>query len=265
MAIVTISRGSYSRGKEVAERVAQKLAYECISRDVLIEASEEFQVPEIKLLRAIQDAPSILDRFTFGKERYVAYIQATLLDHFQRDNVVYHGLAGHYFVTQISHVLKVRILAEKDDRIQLVTQREGIAEDKAERFLKSIDEARRKWGLHLYGINTNDASLYDLVIRIKKLSSEDAAEIICQAVGSGRFQATAESQQALEDLLLAARVKASLIEQHPRINVAAKRGLVHIGLEGASSREEEEIQRTVEKIPGVERIDVNVVPLMTPD
>ena len=63
MSIVIISRGSYSRGKEVAEKVAQELGYECISRDVLIEASEDFHVPEIKLLRAIRDAPSLLDRF----------------------------------------------------------------------------------------------------------------------------------------------------------------------------------------------------------
>ena len=68
MAIVTISRGSYSRGKEIAEKVAQKLGYECIAREALIEASEQFNIPEIKLVRAIHDAPSILDRFAYGKK-----------------------------------------------------------------------------------------------------------------------------------------------------------------------------------------------------
>lgn len=72
MSIITISRGSYSRGKEVAEKVAAALGYECISREVLLEASEQFNIPEIKLVRAIHDAPSILERFTYGKERYVA-------------------------------------------------------------------------------------------------------------------------------------------------------------------------------------------------
>jgi hypothetical protein len=78
MAIITITRGSYSRGKEVAEKLAQELGYECISREILLEASEEFNIPEIKLVRAIHDAPSILERFTQGKERYVAYIRAAL-------------------------------------------------------------------------------------------------------------------------------------------------------------------------------------------
>lgn len=290
MAIVTISRGSYSRGREVAEKVAQRLGFECISREVLIEASEGFNVPEIQLLRAMRDAPSILDRFTFGKDRYIAYIQAALLEHFQKDNVVYHGLAGHYFVRGISHVLKVRIIAEKEDRVKVVMERErmleqaapatkgisgqdpagpemhgGISEDKALRVLEGIDEARRKWGLHLYGIDPNDPSLYDLVIHVKKLSTDDTADIICRAAGLDRFQASAESQQAMDDLALAARIKANLSENYPRVNVAAKRGAVYIALEGGSSSEKEAIQEAVGQIPGVAKVDINVYPFVTPD
>jgi hypothetical protein len=40
MAIITISRGSYYRGREVAEKLAAKLGYECISREILLEASQ---------------------------------------------------------------------------------------------------------------------------------------------------------------------------------------------------------------------------------
>jgi cytidylate kinase len=290
MPIVTISRGSYSRGKEVAEKVAQELGFECISRDVLIEASEEFNVPEVQLLRAIRDAPSILDRLTFGKERYIAYIKAALLEHLQRDNVVYHGLAGHYFVRGISHVLKVRIIAEIEDRARLLMERDDVFEQAASamkgiseqglklpsdhrrlsrgqaiRILENIDEARRKWGLYLYGIDTYDPSLYDLVIHVKKLSSEDAANIICRAAGWNRFQATAESQQDMDDLVLSARVNASLIEDYPRIKVAANRGAVYITLEGGTSMDKEAIREAVERIPGVEDIHMNVFPFLTPD
>ena len=290
MSIVTISRGSYSRGKEVAEKVARELGFECVSREVLIEASEEFNVPEIKLLRAIRDAPSLLDRFTFGKERYNAYIQAALLEHFQKDNVVYHGLAGHYFVRGISHVLKVRIIGEKEDRVKLLMEREaifeqaasamrglpveglprlgrdrGMSKEKAVHVLEDIDEVRRKWGLHLYGIDTHDPGLYDVVIHVKKLSTDDASAIICRAAGLNRFQATAESQQAMDDLCLAAHVKANLIERYPRVKVTANEGAVYIALEGGSSSEKKTIQDSVEKIPGVEKVDIDVYPFMTPD
>jgi hypothetical protein len=68
MAIITISRGSYSGGKQVAEKVAQKLGYACVSREILLDASETFNIPELKLVRAIHDAPNLLDRFSNDKE-----------------------------------------------------------------------------------------------------------------------------------------------------------------------------------------------------
>ncbi|MGE5310768.1 MAG: AAA family ATPase, partial [Nitrospirota bacterium] len=133
MAIITISRGSYSRGKGVAEKVAERLGYQCIGRDLLLAASEEFNIPEIKLIRAIHDAPSVLDRFTYGREKYIAFIQAALLRHFRRDNLVYHGLAGHFFVRGVSHVLKVRIISDLADRVKLEMEREKISEKEARR------------------------------------------------------------------------------------------------------------------------------------
>ncbi|MBS3779973.1 MAG: cytidylate kinase family protein [Desulfovermiculus sp.] len=49
MAIITISRGSYSRGRQVAEKLGQRLGYKVISREVLISTSAQFNIPEIKL------------------------------------------------------------------------------------------------------------------------------------------------------------------------------------------------------------------------
>ena len=149
MSIITISRGSYSRGKDVAEKVAQALGYECISRDVLIEASEQFNIPEIKLVRAIHDAPSLLDRFGHGRERYVAYFRAALLKHVQKDHVVYHGLAGHFFLMGIPHVLKVRIIADIEDRIREEMKRENISSEMARFILKKDDPPRHEFGIVL--------------------------------------------------------------------------------------------------------------------
>ena len=97
MSIICISRGSYYRGKEVAEKVAALLGYECVSRDSLLAASDEFGIAEIKLTRNIQHATQILERYSFGRERYINYISAAILKRLKRDNHVYHGLAGQFF------------------------------------------------------------------------------------------------------------------------------------------------------------------------
>ena len=125
-------------------------------RDLLLEVSKDYNIPEMKLVHAIHDAPRILDRFNRKKEKYITFIKAALLDHLKDDNVVYHGLAGHFFVMDVPHVLKIRIVSDIEDRVQLEMKRKGIDADKARRILERDDKERRKWSQNLYGIDTAD-------------------------------------------------------------------------------------------------------------
>jgi cytidylate kinase len=211
MSIITISRGSYNRGKDVAEKLAQKLGYECISREILLEASAEYNVPEIKLIRAIQDAPSILQRLTHQREKYITYIRSALLKHVQKDNVVYHGLFGHFFLQDIPHVLKVRIVGDLEDRVEDEVKREGISAEKAREIILRDDEERRKWASYLYGADSWDATLYDLIIHLKTITVDDAVELIIQARQLPVFQTTSESQAAIDSLVEATRLETEAV------------------------------------------------------
>ena len=252
MSIITISRGSYSRGKEVAEKLAQDLGYQCLSRDILLEASERFNIPEIKLVRAIHDAPSILERFTYGKEPYVASIRAALLRQVQKDNVIYHGLAGHFLLQGIPHVLKVRIIADLEDRVKEEMKREKISAEEARRILQKDDEERRKWSKHLYGIDTWDPSLYDLVINIKCITVDGAVDVIKCALENPCFQSTPETQKVVDEKSLAARLEAALIQEIPSVEVEVKEGEVFIYLKKAQYEDEELMAR-------VKRLTANIV------
>jgi len=211
MAIITISRGSYHRGREVAEKLAAQLGYECISREIILEASQEYNIPEIKLVRAIEDAPTILQRFIREKGKYVAYIRASLLKHVQKDNVVYHGLFGNFFLQDIPHVLKVRIVGDLDARVADEVEREGIPADKAREIIQRDDQERRKWALHLYGADTWDATFYDLVIHLKSITVDDAVSLIMHVLQFPAFQTTPESQQAIDNLVEATRLELSQV------------------------------------------------------
>lgn len=262
MSIITISRGSYSRGKEVAEKVASNLGYECISRDILLEASKEFNIPEIRLIRALHDAPSILEKFIHGKERYVSYIRKTLLQRIQKDNVVYHGLAGHYLLLNIPNVLRIRITADLDERVKEEVKRENISEEKARSILKKDDDERRRWGLSLYGIDTWDSSLYDMVIQIKKVTVEEAADLICHTVQKPQFQTTPESKKILADSLLSATVHAALVQILPKIVIEANDGVVSIGnpKDPLDIKESvaNEIRSIAENIDGANKVVLNI-------
>ncbi|MEJ2717604.1 MAG: cytidylate kinase-like family protein [Deltaproteobacteria bacterium] len=263
MAIITISRGSYSKGKEIAELAAKQLGYECLSRELLLETSEQFNIPEVKLVRALHDAPSVLERFSYGKERYLSFLQTTFLQHALKDNIVYHGLAGHFMLKGIDHCLKVRILADIDDRVRLEMERENVSQSEALHILKKDDYERRKWTLTVWGKDIWDASLYDLIIHIHRIKVEDAVEIICHTAGLKHFRTTPESQKALQNLLTAARVKSTLVGEIANCQVSAEGGVVFVHVTAELTQEPvivEEIKRLAQGVPGVEEIRVHVMP-----
>lgn len=260
MAIITVSRGSYSRGKEVAEKVAKKLGYECIARDILLEASQEFNVPEIKLIHALQDAPSFFNRFTHEKEKYIAYIESAFLHHVRNDNVIYHGMAGHFFVNDVPHLLKVRIIADFEDRIQIVMDRDKVSRDEAIKNLNNIDKHRQRWTQYLYDINPEDPSLYDMVLHIHTLTTDDAVEIICKTVSLDHFKTTSEAKERIEDLYLASQVKVALIDIKHDIEVTSKDKKVIIKSTSLLSEEKQLKEKLTEAAKAVSGVDdVSVV------
>jgi cytidylate kinase len=263
MPIITISRGSYSRGKEIAQKVAEKLGYECISRDIILEASEEFNIPELKLIRAIHDAPSLFDRLSLKKDKYVAFFRASLTKHFRNDNIVYHGLAGHFFVSGIPHVLKVRIISDFEDRVKCEMEREGISSSKAADILKKDDNQRRKWSKQLYGIDPWDPNLYSLVLHIHKLTVDDATHLICEASRAKAFQTTPQSQQMMDDLALSSEVRAVLLGINLDTEVTAQNGVISVRLTAPVAHEGalvEKIQSAVNSISGIKDVRVNIKP-----
>jgi cytidylate kinase len=264
MGVITISRGSYSKGKATAEKLAQHLGYECISRDILLETSAHFNIDELKLIRAIHDAPSILERFQHGKEKYIIFIRQAFLEHIRKDNVIYHGLAGHFFCQGIPNILKVRIIANLEDRIKEEMRREHISEKEARHILIKDDEERRKWGMHLYGIDTNDPALYDMVLHIDNLKVDDAVEILAEIAKRPCFQTTPESQKIIDDYHVAAQAQETLFDQFPAAQVKCKNGVVSVTVESTLSQENaviDTISHTLKEknIDGLKDIKVHVV------
>jgi len=268
MAIITISRGSYSKGKEVAEKVADRLGYQCLSRDVILEASDLYHIPEIKLVKAIHDAPSVLDRLSGGKRAYIAYYKSALTRLVRTDNIVYHGLAGHLLLKGVPHVLKVRIIADLADRVRNEMKQENISEQEARSMILKDDQERRKWTLSLYGADPWDSALYDLVIHVQKFTISNAVDFVCEAAGLEQFRTTGEAQRKMDDLALASRVKSALVGFNPDLVVTCEYGnvLVFVANQGRTTRKlREKVKSLGDEIRGVNNIEVHSGTALPPD
>ena len=272
MSIITISRGCFSHGKEIAQRVAAALGYECISKEILLEASQSFKIPEARLTSSIHDAPGLLERIIHPQERqhYLDCIQAALLEHVKHDNVVYHGLAGHLFLAGIRHVLKVRVIAEMEDRVALVRKLRKISHDEAVALIETEERQREQWYTSVYKKDMSDPRLYDMVLHIGRLTIDDASELICSAAARESFKATDQSRLAVGDLALGSHIRTALADLC-EADVAVAGGVVTVKVKGQKLRNtgftrpgmqqrvqariqddlQQEITALVVKIPGV--------------
>ena len=263
MSIICISRGSFTRGKEVAEQAAASLGYRCISRDTILESSAEFGIPEIRLVRNIRHATQILERFSHGRQRYIAYMSSAILSSIRNDNCVYHGLAGEVFFREISHVLKVRIIADLDLRVAEESLRAGISRDEARFRLKEDDEERRKWAMFLYGIDIEDPSRYDMVLNIGTMGVADAVETVTRAIGFACFHPTPDSIRKVEELTLCAQVKAALFDFPNAAVSPGPDGMVYVSIKAPQNQETEirnHVKEATEGIEGVKKLELRVDP-----
>jgi len=231
MAIISISRGSESFGTQVAEKVAQRLGYRCLGREAVFRPEYLGGVPEQELQWALDQSPLFFERSAHSKDRYIATVRAALLNQLSQDNVVYHGFMGHYFLQEVEHALKVRILAEMDDRVSVTVAREGLDAREARRQLRLRDRDQQRWGRYLYGADPADPAWYDVVLHVGKMGSDGAAAIVCSLAGVDPFQSTEASRKKVRDLALVASVQAALSQFVLDIDVqdvTASNGVAHV-------------------------------------
>ncbi len=145
-------------------------------------------------------------------------------------------------------------------RVKEEMRRENISAEKALYVLRKDDEERRKWAIQVYGTDTWDSRLYDIVLHIDRLTVDDAVDILFDTVQKPKFRTTPESQKLVENLTLASKVKSDLATIAPKINVVAHDGKISINniAFDTGSKEQDRIKSIVMQIQGVKEVVFNV-------
>jgi cytidylate kinase len=264
MAIVTVTRGVYSGGEEVAQAIADALGARCISSELLRETAQKYGVPEDKVEGVFEKSPTFWERMTESRRIYLAYVQATLAEHAKDDKLVYHGNAGQELLRDVPHVLKIRLMYPIDARIEAIMQRFKYTRDQAARYVEQIDEERTKRTKYLYNADWRDSRRYDITFNVDKVTSKHVIDMVLNLVKQPEFTLNEAKAPAFNDFLIKSRVYAllagSLVGRLSLITVTVKLGVVK--LEGTLTSNEEVVQALVEQIrrlDGVKHVDNQIV------
>ncbi|MFC1970908.1 cytidylate kinase family protein [Chloroflexota bacterium] len=259
MAIITISRGTFSGGQSLAQCVAKRLGYRCLTRIELYKVAKRYGVSDKELSEAISKTPGILARLGSERVRYLACIRAVLVNAVKDDNVVYHGLAGHFLLQGVPHVLRIRVIANMEFRIKGAMERSGLARKEAIDYIKKADEKRVRWTKFLYQADWCDPSLYDLVINLDHISLDSACEIVRHSVSLDEYERTPEWQNIMDDLVLSTEVRAIVTANKgiadSGLEVEADGGVITLGGTVGSLQDADKIREIVAAVPGVKDIN----------
>lgn len=185
--LITISRQKGSGGVIIAQKVAKKLgkSWKSYHKELIDGIAKEAHL-EKELIRAIDEKKlSLVDEMIgdfFGKRyanmgSYYKNLVKILSTIAQRGRAVIVG-RGAAFIFPES--LKIRIVADLEDRISAIAKRENVSKKTAGKIIEEAEKQRREFSETLFRHDTSkDHSHYDLAIKVgKNLSIEQAADLI---------------------------------------------------------------------------------------
>lgn len=200
MAIITISRGTMSGGRMVAECLAEMLDYPVVANKVLRDAALEMGLPEDVVREKFETAPGFWSRLNKDREIYLLAVKTALADRCRDGNLVYHGLAGQFLLAGLPAVLRVRLIAPMDKRVgYLTTEHHRLTPAAAEEFIENVDRERERWVKSLFDVDVHDPFLYDMTVNQRWLTVDTACVGIADLAEHPNYAITPEVRAELEE------------------------------------------------------------------
>ena len=251
-------------------RIEEELGYRLIDGETIMEAAAAYGLSPEAVEQADEKPPHFVDTMDSKQSLDLHLIELIILEAALKGNVVIYGRGGQDLLKEIKSVLRTRIIAPFEDRIERWAEREWLDPDRARLLVRKSDQQRAGFIKYYFDRDWEDSVHYDLTINTQRLSEDKAVEIICNSVKDENLEGNkANSKKILSDLILRKRVEiqilsagevdAYLLEIDVKDGVATLSGQVHSNKEKASA---EALARTVEGLAGLEN-NIKVVDYRT--
>ena len=263
MSVVTIFSGVFCLKDPVVEELIAKTGYKKLSDDDVVErAAALSKMDEPKIRAAFDSKTSVFNKFTHEKERSIARLRLALAEMLTEDDWLLDGFSGQLIPKDITHVLRVCLIADLQFRIEQAEKENQLKKKAAQQQIRKEDEERMKWVDTLFKTRDPwDPSLYDIVIPCDKTGLEETVQLIVDNLRNEVIRPTDISRRAAADFALAARVGVELAQEGHNVNVTARDGAATITIDKnvlMLSRLEEELKSITLRVDGVNDFEMRI-------
>lgn len=188
---ITITREAGAGGGEIGAKLAEKLGFQILGREMLDYLAETYQMPrdmldfvDEKTAHWIHDAFGFwLDKYTISQEEYVVHLGRMAFLAAQHKECVFIG-RGVQFVLPREKGLAVRIVAPEKYRVARTELMRRVSTDEAKQYIAETDRGRKEFVRRYFHQDVENPLLYDLVVNVDRLGVDGAVELIAHAFRS---------------------------------------------------------------------------------
>jgi cytidylate kinase len=259
MAIITISREMGSAGIPIAHKAAEKLGYTLIDGEAIRKVAPQYGLTPEALEVADEKPPAFVERLDEKILVDLHQIELIILNYAQQGNVVIYGRGGQDLVRDLNSVLRVRIIAPFEERVERWAEREWIDPDLARVLVRKSDQQRAGFIKYYFDRDWADPLGYDLTINTLRLSDETAVKLICDGIKDKNLtEQKAQSKEILRDLIIRKKVEIATlsipgIDGH-HVTFQCQKGIVTLGGQLHSDDERRTLLAAIGKIDGIKDI-----------
>ena len=232
MPIVAITREMGSLGKDVAAGIGEALGIPVLYHEVIDHLADRMRVRKSHVIRLLDGGAGLLERLTADRTSLHLYSADEIIaSAMQGRGAVIRGWGATHLLREVAHVVGVRVCAPFEVRRERMMERlETDDGDSVADEIRINDEAHGAIMRRHFGVHWGDAEHYDVVLNTKRVGVAHCVDEVLSLVRSPKFAETADSRRQMEDLSLAARVRAALRRaaetRNLKLSVRARRGCV---------------------------------------
>lgn len=263
MAIITVSREMGSGGIPIVQKAAETLGYRLIDGEMIETIAPEYGLTREILTQIDEKPPAFIEHLDRQIELGMGRIQLIVLEQALQGNVIIYGRGGQDLLAGIDNVLRVRVIAPFDLRVERWAEREWIDPDLAYTLVRKSDQQRAGFIKYYYDRNWNNPIDYDLVINTVKLSEETAIrQIVTGVKDENLLQMKSKSKERLRDLIIQKKIQITRLAddriEDLTFKISVDKG--HVTMEGHVYSEAEKLAAVddAKKTEGVSGVTANL-------
>lgn len=259
MAIITISRQMGTGGIPIAQKVAEKLGYTLVDGDAIIEVADQYGLTRESLELADEKPPHFSEKLDIKHETALNLIELIVLEFALKGNVIIYGRGGQDLLQGINSVLRVRIIAPFETRVERWAEREWLDPDRARLLVRKSDQQRAGFIKYYFDRDWDEPLDYDLVINTERLGDETTVRLICDGVKDRNLtESKAGCKKVLADLVLRKRIEIAIgaereIEHH-LLEITVKNEVATLIGQLHSEKERQRVLTVAETTAGVRKV-----------